>query len=180
MAVLIASLAMPSEGGFNPFEWAPGAAFWTWVIFFVSLPVMWKFVFGPITKALAARDQQVIDAAQAADDARVQAEQAVAQARTEREEARNDGKRMVQEATTRAERAAQEAQRSAKSEADRQLQKAREEIEAEKRRALEEIRREVVGLAIASASKILQQQVDDKANRELVTGFLTELEKRKN
>ena len=50
-------------GGFNPFEFATGATFWTWVIFLLSLPLMWKVVFGPITHGLAARDQQVVDAA---------------------------------------------------------------------------------------------------------------------
>lgn len=167
-------------GSFNPFEFAGGATFWTLVIFLLSLPVMWKFVFGPIVKALADRDQAVVDAAKAADDARVQAEQAVAQAREEREQGRAEARAMVQEAQNRAERQAQEAQKNAKDEAERQLQKAREDIEAEKRRALLEIRQEVVDLAIASAGRILKQDVNDEAHRTMVSGFLQGMEKRSN
>ena len=179
---MIAVLAVLAEEGkqFNPFEWAPGATFWTWVIFLASLPVMWKFVFGPITHALAARDQAVVDAAAAADEARKRAEEAVAQAQAEREEARAEARRMVQEATARAERQAQEAQKAARAEAERQLEKAREEIEAEKRKALLEIRNEVVELAIHSTGRLLRADVDDDAHRSMVASFLAEIEKRNN
>ena len=175
-ALASSTLGLLAEGGgFNPFEFTEGATFWTWVIFLLSLPVMWKFVFGPITKNLSERDQQVIDAAKAAEQARLEAEKAVAAARQELEQARAEGKRMVHEATARAERQAQEAQAQARAEAERQLQKVREDIEAEKRRALVEIRREVVDLAIASAGRILERDVDDDAHRKLVGGFLEDM-----
>lgn len=177
---LASALAVAEGGGFDPFQFAGGATFWTWVIFLLSLPLMWKVVFGPITKALAERDQKVVDAARAADDARARAEQAVAQAQTDREEARAEARRMVQDATARAERQAAEAQKTAKAEADRLLEKAREEIEGEKRRALMEIRQEVVDLAIASAGRILQNDVDDDAHRQMVGRFVDDLEKRSN
>ena len=179
---MIATLAaLPAEGGgFNPFEFAEGALFWTLVIFVLSLLPMWKLVFGPITKALAERDQAVVDAAKAADEARAQAESAVAQARDEREQARAEAKTMVQEATARAERQAQEAQKNAKAEAERLLAKAREDIEAEKRRALIEIRQEVVDLTIRSTGQLLHTNVDDDAHRQMVTRFVADLEQRNN
>jgi F-type H+-transporting ATPase subunit b len=55
-------------------EFAPGATIWTLIVFFVALPVMWKFVYGPITKALEDRDQKVEDSILAADKARKDAE----------------------------------------------------------------------------------------------------------
>ena len=180
LALLVDLAPAASEGGFNPFHPAAGAAFWTWVIFLLSLPVMWKFVFGPITKGLSARDEQVVQAARSAEEAKKEAERAAQNAHAQLEQARSEGKRMVQEAVTRAERQAQEAQKAAKVEAERQLQKAREDIEAEKRRALLEIRQEVVDLAISSAGRILQRELDDEAHRTMVSGFLKDLEKRSN
>lgn len=179
---LLALPAVEEHGGgsFNPFAFAPGATFWTWVIFVLSLPVMWKFVFGPITKALADRDQKVVDAARLADEARKQAEDAVAGARAEREQARAEARRTVEEATARAERQGRDAVAAAKAEADRQLAKVRQEIEAEKARALAEIRKEVVGLTIASTRQLLTKDVDDEAHRRLVTDFLQTLDTREN
>jgi F-type H+-transporting ATPase subunit b len=162
-----------AEGGFNLFQWQPGVIIWTLIIFALSLPLMIKFVFGPITRALDERDSKVEEAAVAAEKAQQAAEAAVAKADEARKEARAEARKMVQDAQNRAERQAQEALESAKAEADRQMDKARQEIDAAKRRALMEIRAEVVDLSIASASKILQTDVDDAAHRKLVEDFLT-------
>lgn len=169
-AISIGMLA--SEGGFNIFQWQPGVTIWTLVIFLLSLPLMIKFVFGPIVRALDARDQKVEEAAVAAEKAQQAAEAAVAKAEQAREEGRAEARKMVQDAQTRAERQAQDALEEAKAEADRQMDRARQEIEAAKRRALTEIRAEVVDLSIASAGKILQRDVDDDAHRGLVEDFL--------
>ncbi|MCA8954909.1 MAG: F0F1 ATP synthase subunit B, partial [Planctomycetes bacterium] len=147
---VLAALHLAEGGGFNLFEWKPGVIFWTLLIFGLSLPLMIKFVFGPIVRALDERDKKVEQAAVAAEEARKAAEAAVAQAQAEREEARAEARKMVQDAQARAEAQAQEAVAAAKAEADRQIAKARQDIEAAKRRALMEIRQEVVDLTIAS------------------------------
>jgi len=166
-------LCLLSEGGgFNPLEFAPGATLWTWIAFLLALPLMWKFVFGPITQALAVRDQKVEDSIKAADDAKQAAELQVAAAKQELEQARAEGRRMVQEALTRAERQAADALREAKVEAERQLKKAREAIDAERRQALQEIRAEVVNLTMQASTRVLQRNVDEPTNRKLVQDFL--------
>lgn len=170
---MFSALVLAAEGGgFNPFHPAFGATFWSWVIFLGSLPFMWKFVFGPITRALSDRDQRVVDAANAAEQAKREAEEAVAAAREEREQARAEARTMVEQATARAERQGEEALRNAKAEAERQLQQVREEIEVSKQKALEEIRAEVVHLAMASARQILKRELDADAHTQLVNEFL--------
>ena len=171
-ALSIANTAVLAEEAFALFQWMPSVVVWTLIIFGLSLPLMIKFVFGPIVAALDARDKKVEAAAAAAEEARIAAEQAVATAEAAREEARAEARQMVQAAQSRAERQAHEAIEAAKAEADRQMEKARQEIEAAKRRALVEIRQEVVALTIASAGKILRQDVDDDAHRRLVDEFI--------
>ncbi len=176
--VLTALPAQEQGGGLSSLlEFRPGAMLWTWIAFLVALPIMWKFIFGPISKALAARDQKVEDAITAANAAQKAAEEQVASAKAELDNARADARRTVQEATERAEAQAAQALAKAKAEAQRQLEKAREDIAVEKRRALLEIRREVVDLTIASTEKILRREVDDEAHRQMVEGFLGDLEK---
>lgn len=153
-------------------DFTVGVTFWTLVIFGLSLPLMIKFVFGPIVRNLDARDKRVEQAAVAAEEARQAAEAAVARAESEREQARAEARKMVQDAQARAERQAQEAVAAAKAEADRQVEKARQDIEAAKRRALMEIRQEVVDLSLAAAARILRRDVDDDVHRELVADFL--------
>jgi F-type H+-transporting ATPase subunit b len=168
-------LAVPSDeprGLSSLLEFAPGAMLWTFVAFGIGLVVMWKFVYGPITTALEARDKKVEDSIVAAEVARKDAEAAMARAKAELEQAQQNGKRMVEEAMARAERQAAEAVRAADERAKAELQKARETIAAEKRQALQEIKALAVDLTIAATGKLLQQEVDAQKNRPLVQQFV--------
>ena len=120
MTALLFMAVSAEGGGFNLFQWQPGAAIWSIVIFLLALPLMIKFVFGPITRALDERDKKVEAAAAAAEDARRAAEEAVANAASEREEARAEARQMVQAAQARAERQAQEALEAAKAASPRE------------------------------------------------------------
>ncbi len=153
-------------------EFAPGATIWTLIVFFVALPVMWKFVYGPITKALEDRDQKVEDSIKAAEVARKEAEAQMSQAKAELQKAQESAKRMVEEAMARADRQAAEAIRVADERAKQELQKAREAIAAEKRQALQEIKAVAVDLTIAAAGKLLRQEVDAQKNKPLVQQFV--------
>lgn len=157
-------------------EFAPGAMIWTFIAFFVGLALMWKFVYGPITRALEDRDQKVEDAIKAAEQARREAEAQMQQAKAELHEAQANSKRMVEEAMARAERQAAEAVREADERAKAELQKARETIAAEKSKAVQEIRALAVDLTIAAAGKLLQQEVDAQKNRPLVEKFVSSVE----
>lgn len=154
-------------------DFIPGATIWTWIAFLVALPVMWKMVYGPITKALEDRDRKVEDAIAAAEVARQQAEQQMAQAKAELDKARADSKRMVEEAVARAERQAAEAQRAAEERMKAQQQKAQAEIDAQKRAALQEIRNEAVNLTISATKMLLKKDVNDDAHRQLVRDFVS-------
>ena len=160
-------------------DFIPGATIWTWIAFLVALPVMWKMIYGPITKALEDRDRKVEDAIAAAEVARQQAEQQMALAKAELDKARSDSKRMVEEAVARAERQAAEAQRVAEERMKTQLAKALAEIDAQKRAAVQEIRQQAVDLTIAATRKLLQQDVNDEAHRRMVRDFVATVGERR-
>jgi F-type H+-transporting ATPase subunit b len=172
---LLAPLALVSDEP-RPLSWLLnpqfGAMFWTLVAFVLGLFVMWKFVYGPITTALEARDKKVEDAILAAEVARKEAEAQMAQARAELQKAQENAKRTVEDAMARAEKQAAEAVRVADERAKAELQKARDTIAAEKRQALQEIKTLAVDLTIAAAGKLLQQEVDAAKNRPLVQQFV--------
>ena len=166
-----------AEGLSSLLEFSPGAMLWTWIAFLLGLAVMWKMVYGPITRALDARDQKVEDAIVAAETARKEAEAQMAKAKAELDKARADGKRMVEEAMARAEKQAADAVRTADERAKAELHKARETIAAEKRQALQEIRAAAVDLTISATGRLLGQEVDAAKNRPLVQQFVAAAEK---
>ena len=59
------------------------------------------------------------------------------------------------------------------------LERARREIDAEKEKAILALRKEAVDLAIAAASKLLEQKLDSEADRRLVLDYLASLEQQR-
>ncbi len=114
--------AAGGEGLSTLLDFHAGAWLWTWIAFLLALGVMWKMVYGPITRALEARDQKVEDSIAAADVARKEAEAQMAAAKAELQKAQESAKRMVEEAMARAERQAAEAVRAADERAKAELQ----------------------------------------------------------
>ena len=55
------------------------------------------------------------------------------------------------------------------------LERARRDIAGERDKAIAQLRREAVDLAIAGASKVVEQNLDSDKNRQLVESFLSSL-----
>jgi F-type H+-transporting ATPase subunit b len=64
----------------------------------------------------------------------------------------------------------------AREEQEALIARARRDIEEEKRKAVLDLRREAVDLALAAAGKLVEQKLDDDANRKLVTEYLATIE----
>jgi F-type H+-transporting ATPase subunit b len=56
------------------------------------------------------------------------------------------------------------------------LERARREIATETERARATLRREAVDISLAVASRLIEERLDDEANRKLVTQYLGSLE----
>ncbi|MFO1011016.1 MAG: F0F1 ATP synthase subunit B [Planctomycetota bacterium] len=163
------ALLSEGEGGFNPLDpHSIGIAFWTWLIFLLSLPFIWKVVMGPVTKALEARDETAAKAIHAAEEAKKGAESARAEVETKLAEANRQAAQIVEEARLRAESRDKQLAEQAKKEAAAMLERARSEIRAEQEKAVSAIRREVVDLSLNAAGKVIQKKIDAADDRRLV------------
>jgi F-type H+-transporting ATPase subunit b len=161
------------EGGFNPLSLTAAAnAFWTIVIFALSLPLMWKIVWGPMAKALEHRDEQADEAVKAAEAAKAAAEQARADVEKKLASAQTESARIIGEARAIGEAQGKEAIAQAQAEAKRTLENAKSEIEREKTRAIAEIRESVVDLSLEAASRVVGRSFQDDDQRRFVKDFV--------
>src|SRR5262249_15572047 len=55
------------------------------------------------------------------------------------------------------------------------LERARREIDSEKEKAVAQLRKEAVDLALAGASKVIEQNLESKKNRKLIETYLESL-----
>ena len=149
-----------------------GLMVWTLVIFVILLFVLSKFAFGPITAAVEARERSLQDAIDAAKRDREEAALLLAQHRASLDASRAEGQKLIADARVAAERVRAELVEQAHAEQGRMLERARAEIAGEQAKAIAQLRKEAVELAILGASKVINQNLDRPANRELVDSFL--------
>jgi F-type H+-transporting ATPase subunit b len=144
---------------------------WTLIIFGLSLPLLWKFIFQPITQAMEARETQVRSSAAAAEAARAEIERLRAGVQQELEHARQEAAKAMAEAKRRASDREQELMAAAKAEAERERQRARAEIEQAVRSAREALRRDAVALAVQISERVIQREFTPADQQRLLAEF---------
>lgn len=156
-----------------------GLMFWTLLIFVTLWLLLRKLAFPAIFAAVEAREKALEDAIASAKRDREEAARLLEEHRRQIDAARADAQRLIAEGAKAGEKIRAEMIEEARHQQQDILDRARQEIGAERDRAIAELRREAVELAIKGASKVLEQNLDDQANRKIVEEFLADLQKTK-
>jgi F-type H+-transporting ATPase subunit b len=166
-------LAAAGENTLNDiFNFELAASFiWTLLIFGVSLPLLWKFVFKPIMQAMEEREVKVRAAAEAAEKARSETETMRVSIQQELENARQEASRGLAEAKRRAAAREQELMAAAQAEAEKERNRARAEIDQAVRSARELLRREAVTLAVQIGERVIQREFSAADQQRLLSEF---------
>ena len=134
-----------------------------------------KYIWPPLLAAIEERQDKIEEGLAAAD----KGEEKLAAARAEADEivadARKQATSILDQAHSRANEIVSEGKASGAKERDRQLEAAKAEIEQEANRAREELRGQVSAIAVASAEKILQREIDDKQHEDILGKLASEL-----
>jgi F-type H+-transporting ATPase subunit b len=149
-----------------------GLMFWTLIIFVLLLIVLTKFAFPPIVAAVEERERKLQEAIDSARADREEAAAILAQQRRELETARTEAQQFIADGRAAGEKMRTDMLAQTQVQQQEMLDRARREIDAERDRAIADLRREAVDLAIAGASKVIEKNLDDAANRRLIDGFL--------
>ena len=134
-----------------------------------------KFIWPPLLAAIEERQEQIAEGLAAADKGQEKLEQATAEAEEIVSEARKQATGILDQAHARANEIVAEGKTDGVKERDRQLTAAKAEIEQEANRAREELRGQVSAIAVASAEKILQREIDDKQHQDILGKLAQEL-----
>lgn len=170
-----ASPAFASEGKGGLLTPDGGLMFWTLLIFAIFFGVLWKFALPQILGAVEARERALRDALDQAARDRDAAAEALAQVKAQLDGARAEAQGLIAQGRVAADKLAADLLEQARTEQAALLDRARKEIEQEKARAIDDLRREAVDLALKGAGKVIEQNLDDAANRKLVESFLSTL-----
>jgi F-type H+-transporting ATPase subunit b len=153
--------------------------FWTLVIFGILFWILkWK-VFPVILSAVEAREKALEDAIEAAKRDRDAAAQLLTEHKAQIEGARGESQKIIAEARAVAEKVRADLLERTRQEQQDMLERARRDLAAERDKAIAQLRKEAVDLAIAGASKVIEEDLDSEKDRKIVENFLASLSERR-
>lgn len=145
------------------------------IAFAIFVMFCMKYVWPPITGALAERKKKIAEGLDAAERAQRDLILAQEKAVENMRESKEQAAAIIEQANKRASQLVDEAKEQARVEADRIKTAAQAEIEQDVNRAKETLRTQVAALVVAGAEKILEKSVDQAAHAQLVDKLAAEL-----
>lgn len=139
-----------------------GLLFWMLISFGIVVFVLAKFGFPIILKMVEERKEFIEDALLKAEKARTELDSVKAEAELILDKARKEHQQIMNEASQLREVLIQEAKTKAIGEADKIIENARLQIQHEKEAAIRDIRKQVAGLSVDIAEKVLRSKLEKK------------------
>lgn len=178
---LLATMAGPlsaqggAEGGGGLFDINAGLSAWTLIVFVALLVVLGKLAWGPILQAVEAREKGIQSALDEAARRNEEAARLLAEHKEQLADARRQSNDLIAEGRAAGESVRREIEERARSEGQAIVERARAEIQRERDAALEALRRESVELALAAASRLIRENLDQPKDRALVEQYLADV-----
>ena len=145
------------------------------VVFALLIYGTMKWIWPPLLDAMQARERKIAEGLAAAD----KGEQALADAHGKADaivrEARERASQIIDHAQHRANELIEQSKGTASAEGARILASAQQQIELDTTRAKESLRREVAGIAVGAASKLLGREIDARAHADLLEQLAEEI-----
>lgn len=180
----LAATSLPASGGEGGGDLGKalltphiGTFVWVLITFLIMVAILGKYAWRPLLDVIAAREKSIEDAISQSrrdrDDAAsalAEHRELIAQARRERAEAAAAGQRDAEKIRT-------EMLDEARRQREQMLKQTEEQVETAVRQAKSDLRGYAADLSIAAAGKLLGRNLDDDAQRRVVTDYLEDLEK---
>ena len=134
-----------------------------------------KYAWGNITSVLDERAEKISSDIDGAEEARKKAEELASKREAELAGSRTEAKTIIENAKETAEKSKADILAEAKLEAGRLKEKANQEIAQNKAEAIQSVKGEVADLTISLAGKIISQNLDGHAHKELIDQYIDQL-----
>ena len=153
---------------------------WTFIAqilnLFIQIYLFKKFLFEPVKKIIAKRQEEVDAVLVEAEDAKAKALAAQTDYEERMKEACNEAEVIRTEAAEAAKQKSAQLLESAQKEAASLRSKAEKDIEQERTRVLSQARDQISDMAVGIAEKLVRKEISSADNDALVDSFITEFE----
>ena len=141
------------------------------LLIWFTMRFVWPMILGPMNE----RESRIAKGLAAAEEGEKELSQARDKADVIIREARERANQIIDHAQHRATEVIEQAKGTASSEGARIVAAAQQQIELDTTRAKESLRREVAGIAVNAASKLLGREIDARAHADLLEQLAEEI-----
>jgi F-type H+-transporting ATPase subunit b len=145
------------------------------VAFLILYWLLNRYAFGPLFSVMEKRRELIKQQMDEAAQTRNQATQFVEEQKAALQQARKDAQDIIEQARQTSNSQAEQLINQAKEESVRLKNEAARDIETEKNKAVAALRSEIGAVSVQIASKVLQKEVDPKAQEQLVDNYLKDV-----
>ena len=162
-------------GAANPLlEPSPGLMIWTLVTFGITLFILWRYVFGPVSAQIEKRRDEIAKSIEEAEGSRDEALQLLEEYKARLAEARREADALRDQGRKEGEREGRELVAAAQQQRERVIADAQAQIDAQTRDAASGLRDDVVDLAMLAAQKVSGSSLTDDDHRRLIRQAIDE------
>jgi F-type H+-transporting ATPase subunit b len=174
---LLVAATEGADDGLSPLvKVVPGLMIWTILAFGVSMLVLKKYAWPPISKVLDERQALINDSITSAEKTQVEADELLAEYRQRLAEAREQADEIIVRARKAGEATKAEATAEGQTKREDLVEAARRDIEAETRKALDDIRKEVANLTVLATEQVTRKSLTEADQKQLVEEALREVD----
>ncbi|EMG28293.1 F0F1 ATP synthase subunit B [Listeria fleischmannii 1991] len=152
-----------------------GDSFFTLFTFALLLVLIRIFAWKPLMNVMKEREEHIASEIDSAEESRAQAENLLAEQREVLKQARIESQTMIENAKQLGEKEREEIIKAARLESDRLKEEAKTEIVREKEDAISALREQVGSLSVLIASKVIEKNLDEKAQNDLIQDYIERL-----
>ena len=147
---------------------------WTFVNLIVFFLILKKLLFQPVMGMIEKREQMISGQIEDAEQKNTQAGLLKEKYEAELKNANQEAAMIVKTAKERGKEEYEKILRDAGAEASKIIADASKTVETEREKAVQGIQNEIAQVAIAAASKVIQENVDQASNEKILDDFLRE------
>ncbi len=155
---------------------SPGLMIWTIVMFFLTLFILKKYVFGPLGASIEKRRTAIQQSIEDAESSRDEAVKLLDEYKVQLTEARKEADELRDRGRRDGERERSSIVNAAEGQRERILADTQQQVDAQGRAAMASVRDDVAEIALAAAEKITRKSLTDDDHRRLVEEALQELD----
>ncbi|MFA8438354.1 F0F1 ATP synthase subunit B [Bacillaceae bacterium YX66] len=145
------------------------------LIFLILLALLRAYAWKPLMGIMKQREEHISSEIETAEKNRAEAERFLAEQQSELKKTREEAQTMIENAKQLGENQGKEIIANAKNEAERIKKEAVAEIEREKEAAINSLKEQVASLSVMIASKVIEKELDEKAQAQLIDEYLKEV-----